>query len=605
MRIPFLHLLCFGLTAVGAEAQRNQPVPEPYAVQNVRLALAEDAPLNTILLRDGRIEALLPQDSEVPSEYRLLDGTGLIALPAFVDAYSHAGLTMPEPWVDQDDPLDTERDVRVEMRIANRKGILPHWSAADGWKMERKASEDFLRRGIAGVLVAPHGELLAGDSALALMNGKPRREALLRTHVFAHAAFDARGDGYPGTLMAYHAQLRQFWMDARWQAKLQARRAQGLDAPRTPVDEDLEAGMRVLNGQQRLVCEADSARDIHRWLALADEFGFQLAIAGGRDAWQMAPELARRQVPVVLTLDWADEVPDPAAKETVKAPGKEETLQESPKEDAEEGSKPTEGTAKDSKTDRWTYTEPLALRTERRREWLLQRDNAVRLYEAGVPIYFGSGSESAKQLLERLGVVVEAGLPADEALQILSERTAEWLGATQDLGALAAGRAATFCLWKGSPFAKKSKVRYAFVEGLLSQWDDKDADKDADKKSDADGDSDAALGSFAGTWVLDFGKDSPDLEVTLKLEVSEEHIVMGTWEGQGDEGALDSQSVTGTVQGVDFVLESEAVLEGITVPIKIEGTWHGDELSGNVHSNNPIVELELTFVGQRQPQGDR
>ncbi|MEZ6020139.1 MAG: hypothetical protein R3F17_08570 [Planctomycetota bacterium] len=435
--------------ALPAAAQRNLTLPEPYAITGVRMACDKDAPRHTLLLQGGRIEAVQPEDFSPGPAYRVLDGSQLIALPAFVDAFGREGLTLPENQVEQDMPLDTSEDVRVDMRLANRKGIRPALLSADFWNIDAKARETRLKGGFSAMLAAPHGEILSGRSALVLLNGGARRDAVLNPEVMGHASFRASGEGYPSTLMGYHAQFRQFFMDAGWQGELAERRAAGQDVVRAAFDPDLIEGRRYLAGELPLLCEADTARDILRWISLADEFGLHIGIAGGRDAWQVAGELAQRHIPVVLTLDWSDE-PDDPDKPKDKKGGRErggkggaasgEEKSEGPET---EGSKPEE-TKKDEKvkeSDPYTYTEPLALQRERRRLWELQRDNALRLREAGVQVVFGTGDGDLERLQKNLRTLTENGMASAELIQILSEDSARLLGATRDLGALAEGRA--------------------------------------------------------------------------------------------------------------------------------------------------------------------
>ena len=515
-------LMALVLLPAGALAQRPYSVPEPFAVKGVQLSTEKDAPKHVILLRDGRIEKVLPSDGVIPDLYRVLDGEGLICMPPFIDAYSHAGLAMPEIEATQDAPLDTREDVRIDMRMAGRKGLAPRRSAADFWSMDKKASEAHLKKGFAGVLSAPNGELLAGMSCVALMNGAPKRQAILAADVFGHGAFRASGRGYPGTLMGYHAVLRQFWMDAGWQAELQGRRDQGLAAPAWAFDRDLEAAQEYLSGKRVLVCEADRAERIERWIGLADQFSLKIAISGGKEAWRVADELARRKIPVILTLNWDEEVKDPEAKDKEpkdedrkeaepeaageEAPKDEDALEEEitetdteeqdedevepdgdqeghdgeHEEDHDEEHEEDHDESDHGDKDKWTYQEPLALRKERRARWEQQRDNALRLQEAGVTLYFGSGSENSAKMLKRLGVLVDAGFPREELIQILSVRSADWLGVRNDLGPVAEGQPASFVLWDGDPFAKKSKVQSAFLRG---HWIE--LDKEGPKKRSA------------------------------------------------------------------------------------------------------------------------
>lgn len=589
------------------QAQRNQTPTEPYAVQGVRLALDEDAPKHTLLLRDGRIEAVLPADREFGPEYRVIDGQGLVAVPAFVDAYSHAGFEMPEPNITQDEPVDTGKDVRVEMRAANRKGLQPSWSAADVWSLKAKDSEARLQQGFAAIVSAPHGEILAGQSALALMNGAVTRQALLRGDLFAHAAFQARGDGYPSTLMGYHAQLRQFLMDAAWHQTMNARRAQGLPAARMPYDPDLEAAALLLSGQRTLVCEAESARDIYRWIALADEFGLRIAIAGGREAWKARHELAARSIPVILTLDWPDEVEDPHAKGKKKGEKasaeekgprdeKEASEQEPESEDSSLTSTGPSGPknlaaesepAKEPKAkqkDLWEYEEPLALREERRRRWEELRDNALALHAADVPLYFGSGSESNQRLMDRLRVLAEQGFDRDHLVQRLSQDSAEFLRAQNDLGALAEGRAATFCLWTNDPFHEDAQVRYAWIEGRPKEFDIQDPKNGKARPADA-----------SGEWIFDVGAEQ---DVVMKLEMEDNGAVLGSRTGPG---ASSPVLIEGVVRGNKITLETEIMRDDHRVPVIVEGQLDGDEFTGVARSKDPAQALEIPFHGMRTP----
>ena len=119
--------------------------------------------------------------------------------------------------------------------------------------------------------------------------------------------------------MGAMAQLRQFFLDARWSHDLAERAAQGKVGRRAPYDADFDALAPLLSRKQRVVAEAETAADIERWINLADEFSFDLAISGGREAYKRAELLAQRKIPVFLTLEWGEEPDDPHAKEKDKS----------------------------------------------------------------------------------------------------------------------------------------------------------------------------------------------------------------------------------------------------------------------------------------------
>ncbi|MEZ5973963.1 MAG: amidohydrolase family protein [Planctomycetota bacterium] len=589
--------------ALPAAAQRNLTLPEPYAITGVRMACDKDAPRHTLLLQGGRIEAVQPEDFSPGPAYRVLDGSQLIALPAFVDAFGREGLTLPENQVEQDMPLDTSEDVRVDMRLANRKGIRPALLSADFWNIDAKARETRLKGGFSAMLAAPHGEILSGRSALVLLNGGARRDAVLNPEVMGHASFRASGEGYPSTLMGYHAQFRQFFMDAGWQGELAERRAAGQDVVRAAFDPDLIEGRRYLAGELPLLCEADTARDILRWISLADEFGLHIGIAGGRDAWQVAGELAQRHIPVVLTLDWSDE-PDDPDKPKDKKGGRErggkggaasgEEKSEGPET---EGSKPEE-TKKDEKvkeSDPYTYTEPLALQRERRRLWELQRDNALRLREAGVQVVFGTGDGDLERLQKNLRTLTENGMASAELIQILSEDSARLLGATRDLGALAEGRAATFNLWSDDPFAQKARVAVAFVDGIATRFPEPKEGK---------GGKDAAKDeSLAGTWDLEFGDSWPELHVTIVLTEDESKTLRGTWTGTNEGAQLGERSFEATFEEGTLRFETDSDVRGSTVTLTVEARLEEGSLTGSANGAGPEGPIVFPFTATRKPEG--
>jgi imidazolonepropionase-like amidohydrolase len=313
-------------SAFASAAARAQATPKPqlYAVRNVRLASAPEALKLTLILRDGRIAAIQDAGKDPPPDARVIDGQGLIALPAFIDGYAHAGCVTPTPTSERDVAPKSGSDVLVDMREANRKGVQPALRAADLFKLDVESGKRYRGSGFGALLTAPHGELLAGASALASTRDAAPRDVLLVPTVFDQAGFEAPGPGYPGTLMGAVAQLRQFFLDAQHQREISKRRAEGKPSSRPAYDADLEAIQPALAKQRRVACEAQNAEDIERWIKLSDEFGFDIAICGGRDAWKRAALLGARKIPVLLTLDWGEEVEDPHANAKKKPDAKAE-----------------------------------------------------------------------------------------------------------------------------------------------------------------------------------------------------------------------------------------------------------------------------------------
>ncbi len=545
------------------------PRPEAYSVQGVQLGRGGDSA--TLLLRDGRIEAVLEADASVPHGTRVINGAGLTALPAFVDAYSRAGCATPEPVKDQDAPVDVVSDVRVDMRLANRKGIQPSFRAVDVLALSEGDVKAWREAGFGALLSSPSGQLLAGTSTLATVRDAAMRDVVVRPDVYAHAAFRAGGSGYPSTLMGYIAQLRQFFLDVRHHEELQRRYAQGRPGIRPPHDDELEAGRAILSGDVRLLCEAQTARDVERWIKLSEEFGFRPAISGGRDAWKVADKLAVLDVPVVLTLDWGEEAKDP--------------------EDKKE---------KNKKLDEWEYREPEAVRAERRRLWEERRDCAIRLSEAGVRFAFGTGDAKPKDLMKNVRALIEAGLDADVALGALTTGGAAVVGAERRLGEIAPGHDATLVLWDGDPLTdKKAKPAWAFVDGFAHEFERKE------EKGAGGGDGPDEGVDVTGDWTVALqGEGESPSEATVTLEMEEDGAVTGTYSTTIPGGPAMEADVEGWVDGTKLTLSGSMELGDQEITFELTGEIEGDTIEGESKVNLPWAEEPTTrlFEATRDPE---
>ena len=79
-----------------------------------------------------------------------------------------------------------------------------------------------------------------------------------------------------------------------------ARSPEGMTLPRW--DPDYELLRQAASGQLPVFFDANTAGDIRRVLGLAEEIGFHPIIVGGEEAWQLADELAGRDIPVLVSV---------------------------------------------------------------------------------------------------------------------------------------------------------------------------------------------------------------------------------------------------------------------------------------------------------------
>jgi len=481
------------------------------------------------------------------------------------------------------------------------------------------------------------------------------RDTLLVPEVFAHAAFRAGGPGYPSTLMGYVAQLRQFFLDVGRQTELHARYEQGRPGPRPPFDLDLEAALALKAKTKRVVCEADSAQDIRHWIALGDELGLDVAIAGGREAWKVADLLAARRIPLVLTLDWGEEVKDPHEKDKKKPEEKPGEKAEKPKEGAVAGEapkdetkpveekpveekpaeqkpaeqkpaeqkpteqkpaeqkpgeqKPDEKQAEEKKAEekkaaekktadekkKWEYEEPLGVREDKRRLWEEGRDCAIKLQKAGVPFTFGSGNSGAPELLKKVRTLVEKGLPADAALAALTTNAALWLGDQKHLGAIKAGADASLGLWTADPTKKDAKLAWLFVDGFPNEFE-------IEKESANTGKPDDGVDA-SGTWAIEIQNDQGTRTGSVEFKMAPDGDLTGTYKtkrpGSDTETVIE---LTGHVGGKTLTAKGTYTMRESEVTTSWKAELAGDELTGTTTTKGPFGETEGSLKGTRKPK---
>lgn len=592
-----------GLVVLTAPAgSQAAPRPQPYCIRGVSLDRSGERK-GTLILRDGAIEAVLDEAAPAPPGTRVIDGAGLLCLPAFLDAFSRQGCSVPQPVKDQDLPPNEQADAGIDMRLANRKGIQPAFRAVEVLALSKEQSEAWRKGGFGAVLVAPGGELLSGCSALATTREAAMRDVVLRDEVYALGSFAATGSGYPSTLMGYFAQLRQFLLDSARQIELQERYEQGQPGARPPFDEQLAAGASLVAGEVPLLCEANESEDVERWLRLVDEFGMKASFAGGLEAWQVQDVLARRGITVVLTLDWGKEVKDPRPKEEKKGSkqgkeGKEDEKATHAPEAAESAvAAPKAEETPPEQT--WEYEEPYAVRLERRKRWEEGRDCALRLHEAGVRFVFGTANGKPKELLEHVRTLVETGLPPEAALEALTRDAAEFLGVEQRLGRIEAGYDATFTLWRADPLGvKDASVAWSFVDGFPSEFKE-------EKKKGKGGEGPSEGIDPTGTWKLEFEVQGEGIkEAELTLEMAKDGNLTGALEVENPMGgARVKTDVEGKVTGDELELECTLAFGEFTIETTLKATIEGDALDGDGSFHGPWSPEPTTqsFTGKRGP----
>jgi imidazolonepropionase-like amidohydrolase len=451
-----------------AQTPTEQLKPTVFAISDARVFTEPGKVLAkaTVIIRDGQIQAVGP-DIKPPPDALLIDGKGLTVYPGFIDALSNWGF---DPALRRSEagppaPVDFASEALAATKPDNRRGMTPEFQVGTALRMEDEFANDWRKVGFTAHLIAPDGGFIVGQSALVSLSGSVPRESLLRSPVAMHLSFhNIPGNDYPRALMGIIAHCRQTLIDAAYNQRLwSAFEKSGRVGRRPPQDPSLEALGLILSGKLPVIFEADSKDEIHRALDFAEEFHLRPIIYGGRDAWKAADRLKNQQVPVLLRLNFPDQ------------PGQRLTRRAS-------GAFYVRGPAPESEKDL-----PPRVKEDVDRLAKEELHNASVLQEKGVLFAISTqGVDKPEKFRENFGKVIKEGLSPDATLAALTINAAKILGIDNQLGIIAAGKAAHLVVTDGDFQDAKSQVRFVFADGIRHEYSKPAEAKPAETKPTAD-----------------------------------------------------------------------------------------------------------------------
>ncbi|HJW45922.1 MAG TPA: amidohydrolase family protein [Lysobacter sp.] len=169
---------------------------------------------------------------------------------------------------------------------------------------------------------------------------------------------------------------------------------------------------KYIGGGGRVMVGVHRAADIRQLLRWSARHNVRVAIAGGSEAWKLAPQLAAAKVPV--------------------------------------------------------FVNPLGNLPANFDEINATLDNAARLRAAGVAVSFtqgGDASHNARKVRQLAGNAVANGLPWEDGLAGLTRVPAEALGVGDRLGTIAPGKRADLVLWSGDPLEVSTVAMQVWLDG--------------------------------------------------------------------------------------------------------------------------------------------
>ncbi|HEY6064547.1 MAG TPA: amidohydrolase family protein [Thermoanaerobaculia bacterium] len=366
-----------------------------------------DIAKGVVVIADGKIVAV-GANVAVPAGAKVVDVSGKHVYPTLLPAATNLGLVeigAARATVDFAELGDVNPESRADVAMNFDSELLPVTRSA-------------------GVLVAgvtPTGGIVSGSGAAMKLDGWTREDAALRAPAYVSVTWpDLTIDRSPLARFSVRiqekrrdealAKLKDVFAEAR--AYGLARAAEGkAGVPRHDLDPRLEALTPAIEGKIPVLVVADRLAQIRAALAWAKSEKLKIVIAGGRDAWRAAGELAAAGVPVVL---------DPV----IGLPTRTDEPYDAP------------------------YAAPGILS------------------KAGVRVAITEGdSQFARNLAHHASVAMAYGMPREKALEAITLEPARILGIADRVGSLEPGKDATLFVSDRDVLDFRYNVVAAYVDG--------------------------------------------------------------------------------------------------------------------------------------------
>ncbi|MFN0169605.1 MAG: amidohydrolase family protein [Bryobacteraceae bacterium] len=411
----------------------------PVAFLDARLIpiSGPDIEQGVLVVAGGRIVAAGPASRvSIPAGARRVNARGKTIIPGLVDTHSHIGGPAG---------ADSSAPIQPDIRIL------------DALNVRSAAIQKAQAGGITVANVMPgSGHLLSGQTLyLKLRDGNTIDDLVITLPdgriaggmKMANGTNSRRAAPFPGTRGKSAALLREQMIKTQ-EYRDKVRQAGG-DAAKMPSrDLRMEGLAEVLDGKRVVHFHTHRHDDILTVLRIQREFGFRLVLQHVSDAWLVADQIAKANVPSsIIVLD------SPGGKIEAKD---------------------------------------------------INFANAAALEKAGALFGFHTddGITDSRLFLRSAGLAVRAGASREKALYGLTMAGARMLDLDQRVGSLESGKDADFVVLSGDPLSVYTKVLETWVDGrkVFDRSDPKDrlyqvggygAGHDEDDHAELDGETEA------------------------------------------------------------------------------------------------------------------
>ena len=531
--------VCFTALCAAPPAQAQGGEPQYFAIRGAKVVpvagpLMENA---TIVISRGLITAV-GKDIAIPAEAWVVDGKGLTVYPGLIDSFTDVGLPVTPPASSEGGPRRSQEGAHGP---EDRPYSTPWRTAADEATLSDKRIETWRNGGFTTVVSSPKGGIFPGQAAVLDLAGERAGDLVVKSPVAIPVTFQTSGGfggGFPSSIMGTLAYIHQVWLDTEWSIKAQATYEKNPRSVARPRYDRTEAALaEALEDHAQVLIPANNAIQLRRALELVDRWKVKdatYAIYGGQMAYEVAPEIATKKLPVLVNLKW------PEAEK-----------------DADPEDKPS-------------------LRTLQFRDRAPSSPGA--LAKAGVKFAFYSGGiTSPKDTLKGAKKSIDAGLAPDAAIRALTLSAAEIFGVADRVGSIENGKIANLVVTDGDLFEEKTKIKMVFVDGRRFEIREPEKPKEPPK------------GDITGKWRLSYTTPDGPEESTADLTMDKDGTISGTLTSKRGTASIISGYLS--VDKFNFTINIQ--IEGSPADVVFSGTFDGTSLKGTIR----VQGFALDFIG--------
>lgn len=248
----------------------------------------------TLLVKDGKV-AEVGKSVKIPDGAKIIDVSGKMIYPSFIDLYSDFGIAKPKR------SASNSRSTQYE---AEREGyywndhVRPETNPIDAFNFDDKKANELLSAGFGAVNTHLQDGIIRGNGILVALNPNTTNAyRILDTKSAQFLSFDKSvqsRQSYPASRMGAMALLRQVYLDADWYAKGNMK------------NKDL--ALESLNKNKNLVqiFETGDHLDAVRADKVGDEFGIQYTIVGSGDEFERINDIKNTNATFIIPINFTN-----------------------------------------------------------------------------------------------------------------------------------------------------------------------------------------------------------------------------------------------------------------------------------------------------------